>query len=146
VVKNSMKMFLGEYQPNITEGNRIALPKKLREQIVGEEIILSKGFEKCVFLYDREDWAQEWQKQAVNPITDSKTRELKRYVFSGAVDASIDEQGRFVIPQSLKSYAVLDKEVVIIGAGDHMELWDSALWTEHLKKISQDLVSGELGS
>ena len=136
-----MKMFLGEYQPNITEGNRIALPKKLREQIVGEEIILAKGFEKCVFLYDRGDWAQEWQKQVDNPITDLKTRELKRYVFSGAVDASIDEQGRFVIPQSLKSYAELDKNIVVIGAGDHVELWDSEAWSEHLKKISQELGS-----
>jgi MraZ protein len=140
VVKNDMKMFLGEYQPNITEGNRIALPKKLREQIVGEEVILSKGFEKCVFLYDRGDWAQEWEKQVENPITDLKTRELKRYVFSGAVDASIDEQGRFVLPQSLRSYASLDKDIVVIGAGDHVELWDSISWMEHLKKIS-----GELG-
>ena len=136
-----MKMFLGEYQPNITEGNRIALPKKLREQIVGDEVILSKGFEKCVFLYDRGDWAQEWQKQVENPITDLKTRQLKRYVFSGAVDANIDEQGRFVIPQSLRSYAGLEKDVVVIGAGDHIELWDSAAWVEHLKKISTELGS-----
>ena len=136
-----MKMFLGEYQPNITEGNRIALPKKLREQIVGEELILSKGFEKCVFLYDREDWAQEWQKQVENPITDLKTRELKRYVFSGAVDASIDEQGRFVIPQSLRSYAELGKDVVVIGAGDHVEIWDTGVWMEHLDKISKELGS-----
>lgn len=140
MVKSHMKMFLGEYQPNITEGNRIALPKKLREQIVGEEIILSKGFEKCVFLYDRGDWAQEWQKQIDNPITDLKTRQLKRYVFSGAIDATIDDQGRFVIPQSLRTYAELDKEIVVIGAGDHVELWDSLLWAEHLNKIS-----GELG-
>ena len=139
-------MFLGEYQPNITKGNRIALPKKLREQVVGEEIILAKGFEKCVFVYDRGDWAQEWQKQVDNPITDLKTRQLKRYVFSGAVDTSIDEQGRFVVPQSLRTYAELDKEIVVIGAGDHVELWDSALWAEHLKKISQDLVGGEFGS
>jgi len=136
-----MKMFLGEYQPNITEGNRIALPKKLREQIVGDEVILSKGFEKCVFLYDRGDWTQEWQKQVDNPITELKTRELKRYVFSGAVDTNIDEQGRFVVPQSLRGYAGLEKSVVVIGAGDHIELWDSALWVEHLKKISQELGS-----
>lgn len=138
-------MFLGEYQPNITEGNRIALPKKLREQIVGEDLILAKGFEQCVFVYDREDWAQEWQKQVDNPITDAKTRELKRYVFSGAVDAVVDDQGRFVLPQSLKNYAGLDKAIVVIGAGDHVELWDSVLWAEHLKAISQSLVGGKLG-
>jgi MraZ protein len=138
-----MKMFLGEYQPNITEGNRIALPKKLREQVVGEQLILAKGFEKCVFVYDREDWAQEWQKQVDNPITDLKTRELKRYVFSGAVDAEIDEQGRFVVPQSLRTYAGLDREIMVIGAGDHIELWDKAGWSEHLEKISEEVGFGE---
>ena len=136
-----MKMFLGEYQPNITEGNRIALPKKLREQIVGEEVILSKGFEKCVLLYDKADWEKEWEKQAESPITDARTRQLKRYIFSGAVDACLDEQGRVVIPQSLRSYAGLEKDVVVIGAGDHVELWDKALWESHLEKISEELSS-----
>ena len=136
-----MKMFLGEYQPNITEGNRIALPKKLREQIVGEEVILSKGFEKCVFLYDKADWEKEWEKQVENPITDAKTRQLKRYVFSGAVSGLLDEQGRVVVVQSLRTYAGLDKEVVVIGAGDHIELWDKLAWAEHLEKISKELSS-----
>lgn len=135
-----MKMFLGEYQPNITEGNRIALPKKLREQIVGDQIILAKGFEPCVFVYDKEDWAQEWQKQVDNPITDARTRNLKRYVFSGATEAEIDDQGRFVVPQSLRTYGGLAKDVVVIGAGDHVELWDKSGWSKHLEKISGDLV------
>ena len=65
-----MKMFLGEYQPNITDGSRISLPKKLREQIEGDEVILSKGFERCIFVYDKEDWLLEAQKQVENPITD----------------------------------------------------------------------------
>lgn len=134
-----MKMFLGEYQPNITEGNRIALPKKLREQIVGEEVVLSKGFEKCVFLYDKADWEKEWEKQIDNPITDAKTRQLKRYVFSGAVGAVLDDQGRVVVPQALRSYAGLEKEVVVIGAGDHVELWDKLAWESHLNKISLEL-------
>ena len=134
-----MKMFLGEYQPNITEGNRIALPKKLREQVVGEEVVLSKGFEKCVFLYDKADWEKEWEKQIDNPITDAKTRQLKRYVFSGAVSAVLDDQGRVVVPQALRTYANLEKEVVVIGAGDHMELWDRLTWESHLNKISSEL-------
>lgn len=136
-------MFLGEYQPNITEGNRIALPKKLREQIVGNRIILAKGFEKCIFLYDSKDWVNEWQKQVENPITDYKTRELKRYIFSGAVEVELDEQGRFVIPQSLRSYADLGLEVVVIGAGDHVEIWNKNEWDTHLEKISQELSYGK---
>lgn len=136
-----MKMFLGEYQPNMTDGNRIALPRKLREQVMGDTIILSKGFEKCVFVYDRNDWDNEWQKQIDNPITDLRTRELKRYVFSGAGEAVIDDQGRFVVPLGLKTYAGLEKELVVIGAGDHIELWDSLVWNEHLKKISSEMGS-----
>lgn len=132
-------MFLGEYQPNITEGSRIALPKKLREQIKGDEIILSKGFEKCVFLYDKEDWTIEAQKQIENPITDSRTRELKRYMYSGASESTIDSQGRVVLPAILKSYAQIDKRTVVIGAGDHIEIWNLENWSDHSEKISQNL-------
>ena len=132
-------MFLGEYQPNITEGSRIALPKKLREQIKGDEIILSKGFEKCVFLYDKEDWIIEAKKQIENPITDSRTRELKRYMYSGASESAIDSQGRVVLPAILKSYAQIDKRTVVIGAGDHIEIWNLENWSDHSEKISQNL-------
>jgi len=65
-----MKMFLGEYQPNLTDGSRLALPKKLREQILGDEVVLSRGFEKCIFVYDKQDWLNESQKQIDNPITE----------------------------------------------------------------------------
>jgi MraZ protein len=134
-----MRMFLGEYQPNITEGSRIALPKKLRDQIRGEELILSKGFERCVFVYDKEDWVFETQKQVENPITDSRTRDVKRYMFSGAVEASIDTQGRIVLPGTLKDYAGIDKRTVVIGAGDHVEIWDPENWRKHSEKISAEL-------
>jgi MraZ protein len=134
-----MRMFLGEYQPNITEGSRVALPKKLRDQVRGDEVILAKGFEKCVFIYAKEDWVQETGKQVDNPITDQKTRELKRYMFSGAVEAPIDGQGRIVVPTNLKDYAGLDKKTTVIGAGDHIEVWDTDTWHAHLQKISAEL-------
>ncbi len=134
-----MKMFLGEYQPNITEGSRISLPKKLRDQIEGDDVILSKGFERCIFVYDKEDWLNEAQKQVENPITDSKTRELKRYMFSGASETTIDSQGRIVLPGNLKDYANIDKKAVVIGAGDHIEIWDLDTWGDYSQRISQIL-------
>ncbi len=134
-----MRMFLGEYQPNITEGSRIALPKKLRDQITGDSVVLSRGFEKCVFVYDKEDWMYESQKQIDNPITDVKARDLKRYMYAGASETSIDTQGRIVIPANLKDYAGLDKSLTVIGAGDHIELWDAQAWQQHLDKISSEL-------
>ena len=134
-------MFLGEYQPNITEGSRIALPKKLRDQIHGDEVVLSRGFEKCIFLYDKEDWVQEAQKQVENPISDVKTRDLKRYMYAGASEVTIDSQGRVVITPTLKTYAGIDKKACVIGAGDHIEIWDSEAWEKHLERISADLAT-----
>lgn len=132
-------MFLGEYQPNITEGSRLALPKKLREQIRGDELVLSKGFEKCIFVYDKEDWVVEANKQVENPISDSKTRDLKRYMYAGAVESTIDAQGRIVLPNSLREYADISKRTSVIGAGDHIEIWDLNNWKERLEKISREI-------
>lgn len=131
-----MRMFLGEYQPNITEGSRLALPKKIRDQIRGEEVILSKGFERCVFVYDKEDWIKESQKQVDTSITDPKNRDLKRYMFAGATESAIDVQGRIVLPGTLKTYAGLSKKTTIIGAGDHIEIWDTDEWNVYLQKIT----------
>jgi MraZ protein len=138
-LRNNMRMFLGEYQPNITEGSRIALPKKLRDQIAGDEVIMSRGFEKCVFVYAKADWLMEAAKQVENPITDIKTRDLKRYMYATATETGIDTQGRLVLPANLKEYAQLDKQTAVIGAEDHIEIWDLATWQAHLEKISADL-------
>ncbi|NMB69664.1 division/cell wall cluster transcriptional repressor MraZ [candidate division WWE3 bacterium] len=134
-------MFLGEYQPNITEGSRIALPKKLRDQIHGDEIILSRGFERCIFLYDKEDWVNEAKKQVESPISDLKTRDLKRYMFASASESAIDAQGRIVLPTPLKMYAAIDKRTCVVGAGDHIEIWDADAWSAHLEKISAQLAA-----
>ncbi len=134
-------MFLGEYQPNITEGSRVALPKKLRDQITGEDVILSRGFEKCIFVYDKKDWESEAEKQVENPITDAKTRALKRYMYGNATETSIDSQGRIVIPPNLQQYAGITKKTAVIGAGDHIEIWDADTWEQYLKKISEELAA-----
>lgn len=141
MVNSTMRMFLGEYKPNITEGSRIALPKKLRDQIRGEEVILSRGFEMCVFVYDKEDWAAEAQKQIENPITDARTRDIKRYMYSGAADVTIDLQGRIVIPGNLKEYAGLGKNLAVVGAGDHIEIWNLDSWKARLEKISGEVTA-----
>lgn len=136
-----MKMFLGEYQPNLTDGSRLALPKKLREQILGDEVVLSRGFEKCIFVYDKQDWINESQKQIDNPITDSKTRDLRRYMFAGASDSKLDSQGRIIVPSNLLLYAGLDKEVTVIGAGDHIEIWNTNNWNEYFENVSNSLTA-----
>lgn len=134
-------MFLGEYNPNITEGSRIALPKKLREQILGDQIVLSRGFEKCVLVYDKNDWVEKAQKQVDNLASGFKTSDLERYLYTSAAEAPVDNQGRVVIPASLKEYAGIEKETAVIGVGDHIEIWNKKTWENQLEKISQDLAS-----
>ena len=134
-------MFLGEYQPNLTDGSRLALPKKLREQILGDEVVLSRGFEKCIFVYDKQDWLNESQKQIDNPITDSKTRDLRRYMFAAATDSKLDTQGRIIVPGNLLSYAGIEKEITVIGAGDHIEIWNTQNWNEYFENVSNSLTA-----
>lgn len=138
-MKGSMKMFLGEYNPNITEGSRIALPSKLRDQISRGEIILSKGFEKCVLVYDKDDWAEKAQKQVENLPGNLKRSDLERYLYTSASEVTIDSQGRFVVPPHLKDYARLQGKTAVIGVGDHIELWDKKTWDAHMSIVAENL-------
>jgi len=132
-------MFLGEYTPNITEGSRVALPKKIREQVSGKNIVLSKGFEECIFGYEQKIWQKEAEKELSIPISDAKSRNLKRYMYSGAIEITLDSQGRFVVPPNLKKYAKITEKVIIIGAGDHFEIWDEDAWQKYLSAIEKEV-------
>lgn len=132
-------MFLGEYNPNITEGSRISLPKKFREQISGAEVILSKGFEKCIFVYDPQEWSSNVQKQVENLSGSLNKSDLERYLYTSATESTVDSQGRVVVPANLKEYAGIDLKTAVIGVGDHIEIWDQDKWQEHVEKISKEL-------
>ena len=133
-----MKMFLGEYSPNITSGNRIALPKKHREQLTDSAVVLSKGFEKCILIYDMGDWSERVERQIDNLASEGlKRSNLERYIYTSATEASVDLQGRLVIPADLKNYAGITGKTAVIGVGDHVEIWNNSVWKEHLKNISE---------
>lgn len=135
-------MFLGEYNPNITEGSRIALPKKMREQIEGSAVVLTRGFEKCLYVYDIADWQEQAEKYIESSKIDAKEakiRDLERYLYSNAQEASIDSQGRLVIPAGLLEYAGILNGTAVIGVGNRIEIWDPDLWSKHSQKISQEL-------
>jgi len=125
------RLFLGEYQPNLTKGARLALPKKIRE-VFGENnrIILSRGFENCIFGFTPDAWEIESQKNLDASTGDKRSRMLKRYLFSGSYEIDLDAQGRVVLPKSLLTYSGLQEEsgAMLIGAGDHFEIWDKDSW------------------
>ncbi len=100
-------------------------------------VILSRGFEGCIWGFAPSTWKEEAEKQLSLPVTDREARNMRRYLFSGAENICLDEQGRFVIPALLLQYAALKVNVVVIGAGDHFEIWDPKIWENVLKKLTE---------
>lgn len=128
-------MFLGSFRPSFDlNSRRIALPKKIREYLKTNEIILSFGFEKCIFGFDTKTWQKQSQSQLGRPITDRAARDLRRFFFATAERIRLDDQGRFVIPGGLLEYAQVTSPIVI-GAGDHFEIWDEETWNAHRLKL-----------
>jgi MraZ protein len=128
-------MFLGQYSAQLSVGSRVSLPKKIREQITGSEIVLSKGFDGCIFGFNKNTWESVSEEELITPITSSEGRKIRRQLFAAAEVVVQDEQGRCVISQSLREYAHLSKSISIIGAGDHFELWDYDTWEKYSKSL-----------
>jgi len=131
-------MFLGSYIPSFDlSSRRLALPKKIREYLATSEIILSPGFEKCLFGFDSKNWARQSQDQLNTPLTEGRARRLRRIFFARATNIKLDDQGRFVIPGNLLSYAQI-KEPIVIGAGDHFEIWDQKYWEAERIRLEKE--------
>ncbi len=130
-------MFLGTYQTKFTGIGRVILPNNLRKEIFGNSVILSRGFENCIWGFDKKDFEKEAKKTLEVSATEERARFLRRFVFASAMPAELDNQGRFVIPSALLTYAKLKREVVIIGAGDRFEIWDKENWQKHLREVEK---------
>lgn len=130
-------MFLGQYQGKFSAKGRIVLPSKMRDELTGKVLVLSKGFEGCIWGFDEKIWRREAKKQLEVPATEERGRFLRRYLFSSSESVELDVQGRFIIPSALLDYASVKDEVVIIGAGDHFEIWNKKDWKKHLKEVER---------
>lgn len=130
-------MFLGEYTHNLTSGKRLALPKRIRDFITGNEVVLTKGFEPCIAGFDKKVWEDSAQQELAVPVSEPRGREIRRQLFSSAQILEIDIQGRVVLPDTLISWAGITNELVIIGAGDHFEIWNSNTWKSYIKRLEE---------
>ena len=128
-------MFLGSYEPSFDLiSRRLALPKKIRDYLATSEVILTFGFEKCIFGFDTKSWEKESEKTLEHPLTSRDARDTRRFFFASAERVAVDTQGRIVIPGDLLDWAKIKKPVVI-GAGDHLEIWDSKAWLGQKLKL-----------
>ncbi|WP_368654725.1 division/cell wall cluster transcriptional repressor MraZ [Ornithinibacillus sp. 4-3] len=123
-------MFMGEYQHNFDTKGRIIVPAKFRTEL-GDRFIVTRGLDKCLFIYPMDEWEVIEGKLKKLPLTKKDARAFTRFFFSGAVECEVDKQGRINVPQSLRTYAALDKECVVIGVSNRLELWAKDAWEDY---------------
>ena len=133
-------MFIGEYEHSVDSKGRVIMPAKLREDI-GEKFILTKGLDGCLFAYSQTEWTNFEEKLKTLPLTNKNARDFVRFFLSGAIECEIDKQGRFLIPGNLRTYSMLDKEIVILGVGTRIEIWDKDTWNKSAEDISADEIA-----
>lgn len=124
-------MLLGTFEPNLIGKNRLALPVKLRKEIKGNRLVLAVGFEDCILGFEEKKWEDATAVDLSKPLSDPEGRKLRRKMFSQAEVVELDGQGRIVVPESLVSGEVFKGAIIVIGAGDHFEIWDKRKWEEY---------------
>ena len=126
-------MFIGTYYYNMDDKGRVALPAKYREILSQDEVFLNKTFDGSIGVYTKEGW-KKFEENLYSHMTDTttnrKSRKIARFFLSGANSLELDKQGRILVPANLREFASLDKEIVIIGMNDHLEIWDATKFEE----------------
>lgn len=135
-------MFMGEYSHSIDEKGRLIIPSKFRDEL-GETFVLTRGLDGCLYVYPQPEWNKLEAKLRALPLTNKNARTITRFLVSGAAACELDRQGRISVPQALREYAGLTKEVVLTGSIERIEIWDKAKWTENSRY--EDMESIELG-
>jgi MraZ protein len=123
-------LFYGEYQHTIDSKGRVIIPSKFREGL-GEKFILTKGLDNCLFAYSSDEWSNLEAKLKTLPLSSRDARAFVRFFFSGATECEADKQGRVLIPQNLREYALLEKDIYIIGVSTRVEVWDKVKWENY---------------
>lgn len=135
-------MIIGEFRNKLASGNRLAFPKKFREEM-GNKLIITQGYEGCLVIVDEKGWGSLISDAAKGPFVSQSVRDTTRFLLGSAYEIELDDQGRFVLPANLKVYSEIDEDGVFLGLGRWVELWSVKKWDERKKFI--DDYSGEIG-
>lgn len=131
-------MLMGEYHHNIDDKGRLIIPSKFRYEL-GEKFIITRGLEKCLFVYSMPEWEKIIDRLKTLPFTNKDARNFTRFFLSGAAECEFDKQGRINITSPLGHYAGLTKECVIIGANDRLEIWSEDNWNNFFESNEDSL-------
>ncbi|MCR5501893.1 MAG: division/cell wall cluster transcriptional repressor MraZ [Lachnospiraceae bacterium] len=140
-------MFMGEYNHTLDEKGRLIIPARFRESL-GEECVVTKGMDGCLFVFDLDEWKQFEEKLRSLPMIDKDARQFVRFFLAGAAMVEVNRSGRIQLPETLLRYADIVKDAVLIGVGSRVEIWskeryDGTVSFEDMDEISRHMV--ELG-
>ena len=138
-------MLIGEYEHSVDAKGRLIMPSKLKQDL-GESFIVTKGLDSCLFVFSLTEWSNFEEKLKTLPLTNKNAWDFVRFFLSGATECELDKQGRFLISANLRQYASLEKDVVIIGVGTRLEIWNKEKWQEYSNEenISADEIAGNM--
>lgn len=138
------KMLAGSFEHRLDSKGRVVLPARFRGEL-GNVVVATIGFEHCIILYTVQRWKDFEGKLNTLPSFRKSTRDLRRALFSNAMEQEIDSAGRIMLPQQLRSYGNIRQEITVVGVEDHIEIWDSERWKEYnsslpdLAELSEEL-------
>lgn len=131
-------MFMGEYNHTIDAKGRLIVPAKFRE-ILGDNFIVTKGLDGCLFVYPNDEWTRFEEKLKSLPLTNKNARQFTRFFLAGAAACEVDKQGRILLPQVLREFASLEKDVVFVGVASRIEIWSRERWDESMNTYDGDM-------
>ena len=133
-------MFMGEYSHSIDTKGRLIIPAKFRE-LLGEEFVLTKGLDGCLSIYPMDEWNAFEEKLKALPLTNKNARTFSRFFVAGATVCELDKQGRILVPATLREFAGLEKDVVLTGSLNRIEIWSKAKWIENSNYDDMDSIA-----
>lgn len=123
-------MFMGEYNHTVDTKGRLIIPSKFREEL-GEEFVVTKGLDGCLFVFPEHEWNTFEEKLKSLPLTNKSARQFSRFFVAGAAPCEVDKQGRILLPGTLREFAGLEKDVVLTGMLNRIEIWSKVKWDEN---------------
>jgi len=130
-------MFTGEYHHTLDGKGRVIVPSRLREGL-GDRFVVTRGLDNCLFVYPNAEWVRLEQKLKQLPFTKSDSRAFMRLFFSGAMEVEADKQGRILIPQNLREYAGIERDIMFIGVSNRVEIWSEQSWKQYFEKADEN--------
>lgn len=131
-------MLIGQFQGKISTKYQAAFPKKFRE-ILGDKIIITRGFEQSLLVISEANWKSVLEDVEANSVTMESGRQTKRFLLGGATFVDLDEKGRFILPEYLRTFGQLSEDIIFLGQDTYVEIWDKKRWDKYSEKLGENI-------